>query len=104
MSVIKITESRVRKFLILNEEENLLKEANDLLSAIAFARGALEENLEENPFESSSQFLDSVIISLSLSSAVNLMNIIREISIMTLSDYTAILNAYKNGHLIRKNS
>lgn len=102
MSVIKITESRTKNFLIFNEKGDLLGETNNLLSALAFARGVIEKDLKQNPFESNAAFFDTVIINLSLSTAVNLMNGIRETSIMASSDYSAIIDAYKQGHLIQK--
>lgn len=96
-SIIRVNEVR-NKFYIFGENGKPLGEENHLLAALAFARGALEENLKQNPFDSSTQFFDSIIINLSLSTAVNLMNAIRETSIMALADYSAINNAYKRGH------
>ncbi len=95
MNVSEIT--GCKKFYIFDEHGNPLGEENDLLSALAFARGALEGNLKQSPFEPNASFHDSVIINLSLNTVTNLMNAIRETSIMALSDYAAAADAYKRG-------
>jgi hypothetical protein len=93
---------RIKKICIFDANGIALGEENDLLSALAFAHGTIEGNSIQNPFDSFVPSYTKVIINLQLDTVVNLMNAIRETSIMALSDYAATIDAYKRGQAAKQ--
>ena len=98
-----IIEIREGIFWVLDENcHSLLSEEANLLAALAFARGALDRVPVDNPFEFANNNTAAIIIKLSLPTMVNLMNAIRETSIMSISSHSEISASYKRGHATKQ--
>lgn len=101
MEKIKIKQLRSKGFKIYDKKGNQLGEEYSLMEALAFAKGLIRQNSDENPFEPAGNHeFNEINLEISLPTAIGILNGVRSLQPMAISDFDRIKNAFKQGCLV----